>query len=252
MKILAVLNHDDAPPEIVGERVAARGGTLIEVNPHDNPHDNSHCGGDLPEDAHGFDAILVLGGVMSASDLDGYPAFGPVTSLMRAFHAARKPVLGICLGSQLLALAFGKPVVRHRELEFGFVPLRVTAAGAADPLLAGLAREPHLFQWHVDTFELPDRAVLLMSGEGCRNQAFRVGAGSYGFQCHFEVGEALIWRWMCLGRETLARELGPRAAGIDDEIAAQIARHMAAARAFACALSERWLDLVERRQGEPA
>jgi GMP synthase-like glutamine amidotransferase len=187
---------------------------------------------------------------MSASDLDGYPVFGPVTALIRAFHAAAKPMLGICLGSQLLALAFGKPVFRHRELEFGFLPLRVTGAGAADPLLAGLARRPHIFQWHEDTFELPDRAVLLMSGEGCRNQAFRVGAGSYGFQCHFEATEELIGRWMRAGRATLARQLGPRAAGIDDEIAAQIARHMAAARTFAGALSDRWLDLVERRQAD--
>jgi GMP synthase-like glutamine amidotransferase len=243
MRILAVLNHDDVPPALVGERVVARGGTLVEVNPHD--------GGGLPQGDDGFDAILVLGGVMSAADHDGYPAFRPVTELLRAFHGAGKPVLGICLGSQLLAMAFGKPVFRHREVEFGFLPLQVTEAGAADPLLQGLAGAPHIFQWHEDTFELPDQAVLLMTGEGCRNQAFRVGASSYGFQCHFEATDEAIRRWIRLGRAELERELGPRAAGIEDEIAAQSARNMAAARAFACAVSDRWLDLVERRKAAP-
>lgn len=239
-----MINSDNAPPAIVGERIAARGAALTEINPHN--------GGGLPEDANGFDAILVLGGAMSAADPDRYPAFRPLTTLMRVFHEASKPILGICLGGQLLALAFGKPVFRQREVEFGFPPLRVTEAGAADPLLRGLASAPHIFQWHEDTFELPDQAVLLMTGEDCPNQAFRVGAASYGFQCHFEVTEEVIWHWMRLGRESLARDLGPRAAAIDDEIAAQSARHMAAARAFACGVSDRWLDLVASRKGAPA
>lgn len=239
MRILAVVNHDDAPPALVGDRVAARGGLCVEVNPHG--------GGALPGAATDFDGILVFGGPQCALDDADYPAFGAILELLRDFHRAEKPVMGICLGVQLLARAFHKPVLTRHGMEWGFVPLEVTAAGAADPLLAGAERHPVILQWHQDTFELPDGAQLLMTSAGCRNQGFRLGAATYGFQCHFEATRAVIGSWLANGTDSVRRILGPGAdaaiAGLDEEMA----RHLDGAGRFAQVVSDRWLDLVELR-----
>ena len=239
MRILAIVNYDGSPPALVGERIAARGGLCVEVNPHE--------GAALPGDSSGFDGILVLGGPQSADDEEGYPAFGAVLELLRDFHRAEKPVMGICLGVQLLARAFHKPVLRRHSMEWGFVPLEVTAAGAADPLLAGAERHPVIMQWHQDTFELPDGARLLMTGAGCRNQGFRLGAATYGFQCHFEVTRAVIEASLANGTDSVRRILGGGADAAIAGLDAEMARHLDGAGRFARVVSDRWLDLVELR-----
>ena len=240
MRILAIVNHDNAPPALVGDRVAARGGLCVEVNPHE--------GGALPGAQSDFDGVLVFGGPQSAVDDAGYPAFGAVLELLRDFHRAEKPVMGICLGAQLLARAFHKPVLTRHSMEWGFVPLEVTAAGAADPLLAGAERHPVILQWHQDTFELPDGAQRLMTGTGCRNQGFRVGAATYGFQCHFEATRAVIGSWLANGADSVRGIMGPGADAAIAGLDAEMARHLDGAGRFAQVVSDRWLDLVELRR----
>ena len=135
---------------------------------------------------------------------------------------------------------------RHHELEFGFTENFVTDEGAADPLLAGMAKSQWLMQWHQDTFDLPDGAVLLMTGPRCVNQAFRLGDRVYAFQFHLETTKPILRTWVRVRHEFLARE-HPY---FFDRIEKQFAAHMAGQMAFTRTVGDRWLDLVQTRKAQ--
>ena len=106
----------------------------------------------------------------------------------------RRPILGICLGAQLIARAMGAAVYSNRANEIGWYDLRFTDAAAGDPLFQGLSVET-VFHWHGETFDLPPGAELLASSDLCRNQAFRLGDRVYGLQFHLEVTPEMIADW---------------------------------------------------------
>src|SRR5258706_7936386 len=99
------------------------------------------------------------------------PIFPAIMESMRDFHRTGRGLLGICLGSQLMARASGGKVRRHTHLEVGFTDLTVTPEGQKDPVVGGLGPKPRIMQWHEDTFDLPGEAELLMAGDDCRTQA---------------------------------------------------------------------------------
>jgi len=203
--------------------------------------------GDALPASHGpWDGLVMLGGAQYAEDDANHPCLGPAAGLARAFHDAGKPVLGVCLGSQVLARALGARVHKQGWTELGFTALTPTAAAKDDPLLKGIPAT-RLLMYHEDTFDLPPGAARLMTGERCRNQAFRLGA-SYGFQCHFEVSTRLWLEWLGNMSEHLkAADPGYHANWRDD-----FAQHEAGSLAFCEAVSSRWLDLVEARLAEAA
>jgi GMP synthase-like glutamine amidotransferase len=236
MKILSVLHDSMAPTAMLGECIVRRGGAYDEVTPHD--------GDALPSDDRAYDGVIVMGGPMDADDDENYPHFQELIRLLQGFHRAGKPMMGVCLGAQIFARTFGKQVRRHHELEFGFTENFVTDEGAADPLLAGMAKSQWLMQWHQDTFDLPDGAVLLMSGPRCVNQAFRLGDSVYAFQFHLETTKPILRTWVRVRHEFLARE-HPY---FFDRIEKQFAAHMAGQMAFTRTVGDRWLDLVQTRK----
>ncbi|NNF52672.1 MAG: type 1 glutamine amidotransferase, partial [Gammaproteobacteria bacterium] len=118
--------------------------------------------------------------------------------VIRQAVAAGKPVLGICLGAQLLAHALGGEVRANGASEIGWHKISTTKAGELDPVLAPLGRLDKVFQWHSYTFHLPADAELLATGEICERQAFRYGENAYGFQFHLEVDAPLVHRWLDL------------------------------------------------------
>ncbi len=143
-------------------------------------------------DVSKYDGLIVLGGPMSANDdLDYLRA---EMEMLRAEVTRGRPVLGICLGAQLLARALGPSVRRNPVKEIGWYQIECTAAASADPLLGGVSRET-VFHWHGETFDLPPGAQLLASSERCRHQAYRVGQSAYGFQFHLEVTPEMIADW---------------------------------------------------------
>lgn len=150
--------------------------------------------GQLPRPAE-ITALIVLGGAMGANDEPAHPFLTDLKVLIRQVVAAGIPYLGICLGGQLLASAFGAQVVSNRWEELGTLPVQLTAAGLTDPLLSGMPQRFSTFQWHHDSFDLPDQAVLLASSPACPHQAFRVGANAWGLQFHPEVTETIIRSW---------------------------------------------------------
>lgn len=140
-------------------------------------------------------ALIVLGGAMGAHDDVRHPFLTDLKQLIRDLVFAGKPYLGICLGGQLLAAALGAQVVASRWEELGTLHVQLTAAGRSDLLFQGIPERFTTFQWHHDSFDLPEGAVLLASSTACPHQAFRVGANAWGLQFHPEVTEQIIRSW---------------------------------------------------------
>ena len=192
-----------------------------------------------------YRGLVVLGGPMNVGDQAARPHLRTELRLIEQALRQDKPVLGICLGAQLLAHVLGAPVRRHAAPEIGWYDLELTAAGYADPVLSALGGHSPVFQWHGQTFELPAGAAQLARTATCEQQAFRWGDRAYGLQFHPEVDAALIGRW--LRTPAYAEELC--AAGLPhdaDAIAARTPELAAAMQRVAEPLFERFLDLVGR------
>ena len=149
----------------------------------------------LPANPNGHDALVVFGGEQSAVDDHTHPYLPALARLMRDFGEADKAVLGICLGSQLLARAYGAVNLLGQAREFGWQQVELSDGAVEDPVLANVARSFPIFQWHSDTFTLPDQAVRLVSNAATQNQCFRVGRASYGMQFHFEASRIVVEEW---------------------------------------------------------
>jgi GMP synthase-like glutamine amidotransferase len=144
---------------------------------------------DFP-DLSGFDGLIVLGGPMASYSDKDFPARKAEIALLQKAVEMGLPTLGICLGSQLLALALGGRTYRRPEPEIGYHPVTLTAEGRQDPLFAGC---PEVFSprhKHFDSFDLPPGAVRLASSEQCVEQGYRFGNNVWGLQFHFEMDHA--------------------------------------------------------------
>jgi GMP synthase (glutamine-hydrolysing) len=140
--------------------------------------------------------LVVLGGPMNVDDVDAYPWLADEVRWIRQAVDAELPVLGICLGAQLLAKSLGAKVTANRVKEIGWYRLELTAEAASDPLFGGCGARHTVFQSHGDTFALPDGAVHLARGQQCENQAFRYGRSAWGLQFHIEMTEAMVHEWL--------------------------------------------------------
>lgn len=193
-----------------------------------------------------YHGLVVLGGPMNCDQVHRYRHLATEVELIQTAIAAGKPVLGICLGAQLIACALGAPVYANATKEIGWYDVMPTPAAATDPLFRHLAPAQRIFQWHGDTFDIPDGAVQLARSEACENQAFRWGDNVYGLQFHLEVDAPMIRRW--LHTPVNQRELAGLAGRID---AARIERETPALVPAAMQLGERlfgeFLHLFEAR-----
>lgn len=144
----------------------------------------------------GYNGLIVLGGPMNVDEVDDYPNLLTEVDLIQEAVAKNLPILGICLGSQLLAKALGAKVRKNSEKEIGWYEVYPTDKGKDDPLVSNFTNREQIFQWHGDTFDLPQGAELLASSPLCKNQAFRYKENVYGFQFHLEVDKPMIERWL--------------------------------------------------------
>jgi GMP synthase (glutamine-hydrolysing) len=140
--------------------------------------------------------LIVMGGPMNVDETDRHPFLADEVKWIRQSVDAGLPVLGVCLGSQLLAKALGSRVYPNRVKEIGWYEIELAAAANGDFLFGDCRPTETVFQWHGDTFDLPDGAVQLARGEQCENQAFRFGGTAYGLQFHLEVTPEIIASWL--------------------------------------------------------
>jgi GMP synthase (glutamine-hydrolysing) len=203
----------------------------------------------------GYDGLIILGGPMSVYDVKHHPHLDTEVRLIDEALKSNVPVLGICLGAQLIARALGARVQPNDEKEIGWYDVNFTSAGRTDPLFSHCAETEKIFQWHGDALDLPSGAVHLASTAACTNQAFRYGANVYGFQFHLEVDEHLIGRW--LRTPVHVREIESLNGKIDlarihDDTAAHLLRlHTVADATFQAFIAlfakhQRWVPLPSR------
>ena len=140
---------------------------------------------EIPE-ADQVDGLVVMGGPLGAYEDERYPFLIKECELLATVARRGVPLLGVCLGAQLLAKALGGKVFPGHGAEIGFGPIDLTQAGLQDPLFADLGNVVPAFHWHGDTFTLPEGAVLLASSQMYSQQAFRFGSWAYGLQFHVE------------------------------------------------------------------
>ena len=196
-------------------------------------------------DVDRYRGLIVLGGPMNVEDQHRRPHLKTeLLAIERALEQG-KPVLGICLGAQLLAHVLGAPVRRHRQAEIGWYDMHVSADGRSDPVLGAAGARLPVFQWHSYSFELPRGATHLARTETCEQQAFRFGRNAYGFQVHLEADADVIERW--LGLPSFRAELAAAGIPADKEaIRAETAELAATTRRSADAVFNNFLDLIGR------
>lgn len=187
MRVLVVYNYENTELGLLGAALEEAAAEIDIRRPF--------LGEELPVVASEHDALVMLGGGQNALADDAYPYFPALLSLTRGFVEADKAVLGICLGSQLMARAFGGENRIGGATEFGWQPVSVTGAGRADAVLGGLPQSFRIFQWHDDTFTLPPGAERLAASAVAENQAYRIGRAAYGFQFHLEADRTLVRKW---------------------------------------------------------
>ena len=182
MKVLALTHGDDVGPGVFEDAIRAGGHELVERNVVRD--------GVADEPA---DAVIVLGGAMHPDQDDRHPWLRPELRFLEEKLRRGTPLLGVCLGSQLLARAAGARVFRAEEPEVGWMPVEVTEAAESDPVAASLPHSFDAFQWHSYTHELPAGAVELAAA--AFTQAWRLGS-AWGVQFHPEVRAEQVESWL--------------------------------------------------------
>lgn len=142
------------------------------------------------------DLLIGLGGPISVYEADIYPYVNDELELFKRRIAARRPVMGICLGAQMLAHALGGRVYPGKQKEIGWKPLELTKDGENSPVAHLAPGNTSMLHWHGDTFDLPPDAVLLASTDVTRNQVYSYGDFLLAFQCHPELAHAKIESWL--------------------------------------------------------
>jgi GMP synthase (glutamine-hydrolysing) len=233
MRVLVLQHIACEPPGVFEDVLDERGVELHRVELDE--------GEPLP-DWREFDAIVAMGGPMSANDDDELAWLTDEKRLIGEAVRAGTPYWGVCLGVQLLAASLGARVFGGPEPEVGLLAVSLTGEARSDPVFAEAPHELVTLQWHGDTFDLPEGAVRLAGSPSYPNQAFRFERG-YGVQFHLEVSAEMAREWANVPEyvTSLERALGSEAA---PAFLASIEENADTMRSAGRGLFERWLDRV--------
>ena len=155
----------------------------------------------IPSSIDGVSGLVFMGGPMSVND--PLPWIPRVAKLIQQAVAADVPVLGHCLGGQLISKALGGEITKNPIKEIGWLPVTRVEGTVADSWLDGLPGEFEVFHWHGETFSIPPDATRILASRDCANQAFVIGK-TLAFQCHVEMTAELVREWVRVGAEEIA------------------------------------------------
>jgi GMP synthase (glutamine-hydrolysing) len=230
MRALAIVHQRDAGPGVFADAIRLRG---VELDSWMRAETGSP-----PSDPAGYDAVLVFGGAMHVDQEDRHPWLEEEKALLAELLGGGVPMLGVCLGAQLLAEAGGAVPRRASEPEIGWHEVALTQEGREDPLLAPLAPGFEAFQWHSYEFPLPPGATPLARSDVCL-QAYRIGRLAWGIQFHAEVSPADAEAWI----DDYRSDEDAVRAGIDPEALRRRTRgSIDAWNALGAGLCERFLE----------
>jgi GMP synthase (glutamine-hydrolysing) len=202
----------------------------------------TYAGQPLPKNMDGALGLIIMGGPMGVYEQDRYPFLRAEIRLIESALKEEKPVLGVCLGSQLLAAVLGAEVKKGKRKEIGWHPVTLTESVAADPLWTGVETWFTAYHWHGDVFDLPPGAVHLASSDLTACQAFRYGQNAYGLLFHIEVTEKIIEEMVSTFADELQQEQ------IDGrEILEKAGAYLPELRKIGDTVFQRWASLAEER-----
>jgi GMP synthase-like glutamine amidotransferase len=199
-------------------------------------------GDPIPADARAYSGIGMMGGPMSVNDALAW--INPLSRLLRDAIADDIPVIGHCLGGQLLAQALGAKVTRAAVPEIGWIDVETTGAAAGKSWFQGRARFTP-FQWHYDAFALPAGATRVLTNAFNPNQAYVIGERHIGFQCHIEMTADLVETWCGTGANEVAGP-GTPSRQSRSEILRDLSERLAALQAVADGVYARWAQGLRR------
>ncbi len=195
MKEILIFKHVPFEgPGTFREELDKRGLKFREVNLYQ---------GEAPKNLDGCGGLIIMGGPMNVYEEAEYPFLKDEDRLIKEALAKKIPIIGVCLGAQLMAKAAGAKVTKGKKKEIGWYPLHITDEAKSDPVFKVLPKEVEVFQWHGDTFDIPKGAVRLASSDLFPNQAFRMGNNAYAFQFHIEVTNKIIKEWIEINQTEL-------------------------------------------------
>jgi GMP synthase (glutamine-hydrolysing) len=186
MNVLIIVHVESEGPGTLGPFLESSGAGVRQAR--------VYTGERLPENIDGLNAIISMGGPMNVYEEQEYPFLKDETALLQKAIASDLPVLGICLGAQMIAKASGARVVRSPKEEVGWGKVFVTDEDRDDPLFSGLPATLDVLQWHGDMFEIPEAGALIATGDDCPHQAFRY-RNAFGLQFHVEVTREILADW---------------------------------------------------------
>jgi len=205
---------------------------LVRIDQHDA----------VPDDINDFSALVFMGGPMSVND--DLPWISRELSLIQKANNTGMPVLGHCLGGQLIARALGGVVSRNPVKEIGWHVVKRIDNPVADDWLGKLPGEFEVFHWHGETFSVPAGASILLSSQYCQNQAFAVG-NTLALQCHVEMTEPMVKEWVAEYSSELNQPSDSLQAG--DRIIEDVKNKVAQLKPVADHLYQRWIQPLIRQ-----
>jgi GMP synthase-like glutamine amidotransferase len=201
------------------------------------------AGDPVPDSLADCSGLVFMGGSMSVND--PLPWIAEELRLIRSAQQAGLPVLGHCLGGQLISKALGGEVTKNPVREIGWHPVRQSDTASAAKWLSGIPGEVILFHWHGETFSIPDGAEVILENDHCAHQAFAIG-NTLALQCHVEMTTAMVREWCDLNRHELEEPTG--AVQTASAMTHELDTRIRAAQQVADVLYARWLQPVLRQR----
>lgn len=237
-KILVLQHIEVEPPGLIGEVLRSKGFEL--------EYCHGYLGQEIPETLEAYEALVVMGGPMGVYEADQFPFLKKEMKLIDNALKHEKPILGVCLGSQLLAYVLGAKVYPGKQKEIGWYPVELCPDASGDGLFKNVPASFMGFHWHGDIFDLPAGASCLAKSDLTACQAYRFGLNVYGFLFHMEVSQEMIGKWTERFREELVGvKINPEA------ILKKSAEYLKPLQGIGRAVFTQWAETIKRKSRVP-